>query len=130
MGFSSYFFVEVEGVIVSSSKSEVAGQPYGGAKPGGAVMYDGGFRKVSSVRYNYIVNAKKYSGSLDSFWILNNSKEAYWAGRRIRVYYAPFNPKIAVLNRGPDILLLLLASTFLVGYFIVKSLFKEKIENV
>lgn len=95
--------------LSKASKFEVSGAAYT-AKGGGAGTFDGGKKTILNVHYEYFVNQKKFKSSVIAFWFINSPKETYWENKKVKVFYAGFYPKIAVLKRGPDIFLLLIFS--------------------
>lgn len=128
-GASTWLFVETSGEITKSSQSEVRGMPYTGYRVG-VTAYEGDIRVISDVRYNYSVEEEQFSGSVVALWVLSSTKEAYWPGRNVSVFYAPFYPKFAVLKKGPDVLLLFAAIAFILLRFFLKKLLQEAAEDV
>jgi len=68
--------------------------------------------------------------ALLTFWFINSPKETYWENKKVKVFYAGFYPKIAVLKRGPDIFLLLILVTISMIYFFIKSIIMVKYKDI
>ena len=128
-GLMTFFFVETEGVVSKATKSKVQGAAYT-AQRGSVGSYDGGKKTILNVNYDYSVDQKTFNGSFIAFWLIDSPKETYWANQKVKVFYAGFYPKIAVLKKGPDVFLLLILIVITIIYFFIKSTFIIKEEDV
>ena len=118
-GFMTFFFTETKGVVTAVSKIESQGAAYT-AQRGGANTYSGGKHSILNVSYKYNINHKNIDSSLIAFWFLNSSKETYWVGQEVRVFYAGIYPKVAVLKKGPDIFLVFILVLLSIIFHFIK----------
>ena len=116
------FFVETEGVVSKATKSKVQGAAYT-AQRGSVGSYDGGKKTILNVNYDYSVDQKTFNGSFIAFWLIDSPKETYWEGQKVKVFYAKFYPKMAVLEKGPDILLFIVLILIFAVYLFIRSTF-------
>ena len=123
VGKTSLFFYETTGTISKSSIAKISAPSYESRYGPG---YSGGEKTLLNVRYEYFVDGKKIKGLRIAFWFTSSPKENYWPGKEISVFYFPLYPKLAVLKKGPDILLLVAVIFAILGWLFIRSLLKER----
>ena len=126
-GASTYLFAETNGVVFKATKSKVSKPGY--TSGSGSRGYDGGKKTILTVSYTYLVDNKRYKSSLVNLWFISSSKDTHWEGQKLRVFYVPFYPKIAVLKKGPDVLLFILMVAAMFGGWFVRSYFRKHYLN-
>lgn len=97
LGFSSYSWPRVEGLIIDSSDKSFT---LPGIDQTSAGVKSVGYKEVSHV-YRYCVGNQTYYGDKFCFggWA-ENATAAYHTGTVVPVYYDPRRPQMAVLRRG------------------------------
>ena len=122
-GTASLSFKSVEGTITSSGEFKI---PEAGGNGRYSIRQEEGV--VRSIHYDYIVAETNFTGNVEAFWLLSSNDELYKSGQRVNVYYFPLVPKISVLRKGPDLLLLLICIFGLVGWFSVNLVIKGMVK--
>ncbi len=103
-GASTFLYTEVDAKIESISNFQTRQNGYGGTNRN-HLLFNGSSMSWSKIRYSYEVNGKRHSSSFSGFKLpiaLN-----YKAGQRVKAWFAPGIPELAVISRGPSLFVLL-----------------------
>ena len=117
LSVSTVFWSRTEGDIVSISRHL---NYYSGSGGRMAVPSYGGHLKWVEARYSYAVDGNNHQGSLLCICI-PYELELPNAGARVSVYYVPFLPEIAIVNRDMPWLALLVLAFLGAGFMALES---------
>lgn len=117
LNVSTGFWSKTEGNITSVSR-HLHYYPGGGGRM--AVPSYGGYLKWVEGSYFYVVEGKYYQNSLLCICVPFGLKMPN-SGERVPVYYVPFSPEIAIVNRDMPVLTLLVLALLSAGFMALEN---------